>query len=276
MAVRTLALSLAVGLAMMAAIPTAGQDFRVDTEVFVLDDKGNPSETPVAETLSIFANGIVYDFQLSEPKEITIFDPQRGRFNILDESRQLKASVGTQDLLDYVLSLDSHASESKDPLFAFSARPKFEQSVEKSQANRQSQTRITLTADPLQYDAIGLPPQLPESVAAYRNFADWFARLNAARPGNLPPGPRLALNQALAENGLLPREITRTIAISGTLGRKKQLVVTSRHLVNWKLSGEDRKRIDRAGTGLATFQNVSFDEYRSNVAAPAAPKQAQR
>jgi hypothetical protein len=41
-------------------------------------------------------------------------------------------------------------------------------------------------------------------------------------------------------------------------------------LVTWTLSGEDRKRIERAGTYMAEFQAVSFEEYRSTAAKPAA------
>jgi len=84
--------------------------------------------------------------------------------------------------------------------------------------------------------------------------------------GHLPPGARLALNKALAERKLLPLEITRTILPANPLGKK--IVVRSRHLVNWSLSGEDRKKIDRAGTYLAEFSAVSFEDYRSASAKP--------
>ncbi len=35
----------------------------------------------------------------------------------------------------------------------------------------------------------------------------------------------------------------------------------SQHLANWRLSQTDRKQIDRAGTYLADFAEVSFREY---------------
>ncbi len=101
----------------------------------------------------------------------------------------------------------------------------------------------------------------------YRSFADWYARLNAAFPNNLPPGARLALNQALADRDLLPLESTRTIAAPNLPGKKQEL--KNRHLVNWKLAGEDRKEIEQAGDSLATFRSVSFDEYRHALVQPA-------
>lgn len=262
---------------LVAAIPASavGQDFRIDTEVFVgpLDKK---DLKPAAEMLTIFTNGIVYDFLLAEPREITLFDPLRGRLTLLDESRQLKASLSTQEVLDYVLSLESYATQSKDELFAFAAHPQFESSSESLTQNGQSLVQITLSGQPLTYSALGQRPQQTEAVRQYRQCADWFARLNAARPGNLPPGARLALNQALADQGLLPLEVTRTITSYGTFGRAKKLEVKTRHLVNWTLSGEDRKRLEHAGDCLVNFQDVSFDQYRTGVKPADAPQQARR
>jgi hypothetical protein len=253
----------------------SAQDFRIDTEVFVgpLDKK---DIQPAWETLTIFANDMVYDFLLAQKREIALLDPLRGRFTLLDESRKVKASLSTEEVLAYVLSFDSHAAESQDPLFAFAANPQFESSSEEVHENGQSLVRITLTGQPLSYVALGQKPQHPQSVRAYRQFADWFARLNSARPGNLPPAARMVLNQTLADQGLLPLEVTRTIVSSGTFGREKTLEVKTRHLVNWTLSGEDRKRIEHAGDCLARFQDVSFDQYRAPAAAPAPAKQARR
>jgi hypothetical protein len=277
MTVRNLALGRLIVAGLLATMPAlaAAQDFRIDTEVFIgpLDKK---DKEPAAETLTIFTNGMVYDFLLADPREITLFDPLRGRFTLLDESRQLKASLSTQEVLDYVLALESFAQESKDPLFSFAAHPEFENQSETVNQNGQSLVRLTLAGKPLSYVAMGQRPEQAESVRTYRTFADWFARLNAARPGNLPPGARMALNKALAEQGLLPLEVTRTITSSGTFGREKKVEVKTRHLVNWTLSGEDRKRVEHAGDCLVRFQAVSFDEYRTASKPAVAPKQARR
>ena len=280
MPARTIVIALMIYLAAaLGAFAPAlrGGDFRIDTEVFVGPfDKRDKENAPAVETLTIFTNGMVYDFLLTEPREITLFDPLRGRFTLLDESRKLKTSLSTQEVLDYVFALESYATQSKDPLFAFASHPQFESQTEKVEENGQSLIRITLTGKPLTYSALGQRPQESEAVRPYHEFADWFARLNAARPGNLPPGARIALNQALADAGLLPLEITRTVISSGTFGREKKLEVKTRHLVNWTLSGEDRQRIDRAGTWLVEFRDVTFDEYRSAAPAPVPVKQASR
>lgn len=249
----------------VAGLPLSGQDFRVDTEVFIGDER-----EPAIEALTIFTGGMVYDFLL-HPREVTVFDPHRGRFVFLDEPRRLKSGISTQEVLQFAIDLEAHAAQSKDPLFAFAARPKFETTVEDLLHNGQPQVRIRLAGKPLEYMALGQQPQQAEAVRLYRNFADWYARLNATRAGNLPPGARLELNQALAERGLMPLQVTRTIPPNSPLGKKVES--TSRHLVNWSLSGEDRRRIDEVGTWMASFTSVSYDEYR---APPAATKQARR
>jgi hypothetical protein len=239
------------------------QDFRIDTEVFIGAEK-----EPAAETLTLFASGLVYDFLLGTEEEITLLDTQRGRLTLIDPVRKVKAGLATQDVLDYVLALESHAVASKQPLFAFAASPTFETAEQEVEQNGQKLMRLKFTGAPLVYEVLASRAHHPQAVVAYRSFADWHARLNALRPGNLPPGARLEVNKAMAEKHLLPLEVKRTIPAATPIG--KTLEVRSRHLVNWSLSGEDRKRIDRAGTYLASFQQVSFDEYRSPAAKPAA------
>ncbi len=257
---------------LLAIESTPAQDFRIDTEIFVGDEK-----EPAAETLTIFSQGLVYDFLPTGKGEVTLLDTVRGRFTLLDPTRKVKCGLAVQDVLQQALALESHAVESKDGLFAFAAQPKFETTVEETTENGQPVVRLSFAARPLEYAVVARPSDRPEAISAFRYFADQFARLNALEPGNLPPGARLEVNKALAERKLLPLEITRTIPPANPLANPlaKKLVVRSRHLVNWSLSGEDRKKIDRAGTYLAEFASVSFEEYRSG-AAQSSPKTARK
>jgi hypothetical protein len=258
----------AVAAAALWAAVASGQDFRVDTELFIGTEK-----EPALETLTIFSEGLVYDFVQTEPREVVILDVQRGRFSLLDESKQVRASLATQDLLDFTLALETHAAGSKNALLVFAAKPQFATSEKVLEQNGQSLVELKLTGKPLEYVVLGQRPERPEMAKIYRHFADWYARLNATRPGNLPAGARLAVNEELGRRELLPREVTRIITPANPLAKKSE--VKSRHLVNWTLSGEDRRRIERAGDGLATFRAVSYDEYRGLERKPA-QQQAKR
>jgi len=232
-----------------------GQDFRVDNELFVGAEK-----QPAIETLTIFTDGLVYDFVLTEPREVVILDAQRSRFTLLDEARQVRSVLSTQELLDFTLALETHAIQAKDPLFSFAAQPRFQTTEKVSDQEGQSQVELRLSGKPLEYVVQARRAEREGAAKIYRHFADWYARLNATRPGNLPAGARLALNEELGRRELLPFEVVRTVTPANPLARKVE--VKSRHLVNWTLSGEDRRRIERAGDWLATFRAVSYDEYR--------------
>jgi hypothetical protein len=264
-----------LGIAASICLATAGgaiaigQDFRIDTEVFVGEEK-----EPLAETLTIFSNGYVYDFSLAKSEEITVFDPRRGKFTVLDAGRQMKMVVSTQEVLDWCLALSTHAVQSKDPTFAFAAQPTFEVHESSIEENGQTLTEVTLNGNPIVYSAKGKQPPVAESVAAFHDFANWYARLNALLPpGGLPPEARLKLNQALADRGLLPTEIKLTITPGSRF--KSKLELRSRHLINWTLSGSDRKRLERTGDYLQTFQTVSFEQY-CNKPAPSSERQARK
>jgi hypothetical protein len=197
-----------------------------------------------------------------------VFDPPRAQFTLLDETRRVKATVRTQDLMEVTLDLETHAVQGKSPLLAFAARPTFETTSEEVKENGQDLVRLTLAGKPLTYTSLGIKPQRPEAAKLYRYFADWYARLNATRPPNLPAGARLALNEELAKRELLPREITRITTPDNVLAipLAKKEEVKSQHLVNWTLSGEDGKKIERAHDAMATFKQVSYDEYRHGPA----------
>lgn len=244
-----------------------GQKFRVDSELFE-----NQQKEPFLITLTIFRDGTVYDFRWTEPKEVTVLDTKNGRFTLIDEANRQKATVTTKELLEFSLELETHAAKEKDRLFAFCAAPQFEISQKPIEMNGQSLVELRLSSKLMTYVANGVKPQLEESGRAYRHFADWCARLNATRGGNLPPGARLALNKALAEGDLLPLEITRTTG--GTLLEKK-LELRSQHRVNWTLSGEDERQIERASDMMATFENVSYSDYLA-TAAKTPSKQARK
>jgi hypothetical protein len=223
-----------------------GQDFRVESEVTLNDEK-----RPVGENLTLFAAGIVYDFSLAGPKEITIFDPAREQFVLLDIDRRMRLTLATRKVLEMNRAIRT-ASTDRDPYFF---EPQFEESYE------DRERLLTLTNKRIKYGAKGKVPGQDSIVQRYRNFADWYARLNATRPGTMPPFARLELNKSLAVRGIVPEEVNLTIYPKNRLfGSKTQ--ATSKHLFAWRILETDKARIEKANHYRATFEEVSFRTYR--------------
>ncbi len=253
----TVAFSLTAYCAFSTA-PAAAEDFRIDTEMFVGSEK-----EPSVETLTIFANGQIYDFLLTKPaefNEFTVFEPRRGILTLLDVKRQVRASMTTQELLDAAVTLQTAAIQSSNPVFAAAAQPSFQTQTEDMTTKGGSVFKqLTFTDKLIHYTVHAETARQPGAARDYKYFADWYARLNSVRTGNLPAGARLEVNDALAKQGLIPTRVERVIQVNPL----RKLEMRTQHLVNWTLSNEDRRRIDEVGNHLASAQIrlVTFDEY---------------
>lgn len=226
----------------------ADRDFRVETDVFIGSEK-----QPFAQNLTIFTSGLIYDFPLVGPDVITVFDPVRGRFVLLDAKRKVKTTLTTDHIREFNAAIKARAAEIPGA-FAFAANPKFKTSFDEETG------WLTLASEPLTYRVKGTEPKSKETVRSYQQFADWYKRLSALRPGGMPPFARIELNRAVASRGWVPDEVELTIVPSSRLlGRN--LKVRSRHLFNWRLSNTDEKRVSRAGDHMANFQTVTPDDF---------------
>ena len=100
------------------------QTFRIETKVY----QGSNKE-PVSETITLFQNGVVYDF-LAEPAQIAVFrkpmEEQPGRFVLLDTKLQRRAELTTDRIGKALLKLQQWAAHQQDPMLRFSADPHFE------------------------------------------------------------------------------------------------------------------------------------------------------
>lgn len=237
----------------LAAGAAVGQEFRVETEVTF----GRDAKT--SESLTLFAGDVVYDLVLgtagetsSEIVETTIFDVRRGKLVLLDPARQVRTLLTTEQLLEFSAEIKKRGSQQVEQAAFF--QPDFELSY------NSEQLLLTLSSERLTYRARGQAARSPDAAQRFRQFADWYARLNAMRPGNLPPFGRLELNKALAERELIPQEIERTTVLDRPVGSRTQ-VVTAKHTVTWLLSGTDRRRIEEAGKQNVNFREVAPQEY---------------
>jgi hypothetical protein len=230
--------------AMIVSSLAWGQDFRVETDVFIGKEK-----EPIAQYLTVFESNTIYDFVLTGPQQATIFDVTRGRFLLLDAERQVKTELTTRDVEAFHQRLRERGLERDEAIF---------QAQYQYHYDEPEQWHV-LTGDVVEYRARGVTPKFPDAAERYRAFADWYARLNAMRPGNPPPYARLELNRLLAEKQLIPESIERSL----TTGRiaPRRLEARTEHHINWRLSAPDHKRIQRVGDQLANFRQVTAAEF---------------
>ena len=223
------------------------EDFRMQTSVFV----GNNSAAAVS-SLTMFNGTTIYDFIENESEfgEITVFDVKRGRFVLLDPQRKIKTTL-TKDFL--VRFLDQVLSQTSNTALTKYVQPKLQHEF-----NLSTKT-VRVMSEHLTYQATGIAPKFDSAIQRYRHFADWVARLNSTRIGNLPPYSRFELNRLMAKQKLMPKSIVRTLMLD-EVGLRKQ-TVRSEHTINWQLTNTDRKRISNTGDQMAIFKEVSADEF---------------
>src|SRR5262245_51704172 len=128
--VRTLITSTFTAFVLLAVAPAAmGEGFRIETKVFVGDEK-----LPASATTTLFLNGVVYDF-LTDPEQIAVFRKpgggKPGRFILLDPEHRTRTELSTDQLAGAMNKLKTWAAKQKDPFLQFAANPQFEESFDR-------------------------------------------------------------------------------------------------------------------------------------------------
>ncbi|MCE9551968.1 MAG: hypothetical protein K8T91_01135 [Planctomycetes bacterium] len=249
-------------LAAPMARPAAAEDFRVETQIYV-GDKEEPASTNVTR----FKGSVVWDFA-GDGSEIVMFDKARGRFAMLDLQRKMRTEVTTGEVMQFTQQLRDWANGQDDPLLKFCATPRFEPT-----GGSTSKT-LKFKSPLLSYEIETERPDKPEIAARYREFSDWYARVNTLfRPGLLPPFPRLLVNEQLAREQMVPQRVQLTLAPQPSHGNK-QVTVRSEQSFVYGLLESDLEKIDKAAGYLVTLRNVSLAAYRGDETAAAPAKQA--
>jgi len=247
-ATRTLSLTITMTTACVFAPtnPSPAENFRVETKVFE-----GKNEQPVSETTTIFRDGIVYDF-LNDPPQTAVFSrpsgKNAGRFILLDDDNQVRTQISTKRLEGAMLNLRTWAEQQSDKFLKFAANPDFKESFEPGSG------RLVLASHVESYSVETMPAERPKAAAEYREFLDWYAQLNTLLSGSPPPQPRLELNKSLSRHKAIPKtvELTRP-------GRNEPL--RAEHDFTWMLTKSDMARIDDANAALASYHEVSNEEY---------------
>jgi hypothetical protein len=232
----------------LAASPLLADDFLVESKVYLGKDEKKP-----VQSVTIFRSGSVYDF-LTSPEEITVFDPPRKRFVVLDNVRRVKVELNTDEVEAFSQRIRHEAQTRNIPLLSFLADPTFEEDFDGSSGE------LKMTSTWMMYRVKSVQPKLPTVEAQYLEYSDWQVKLNTLlRPGSLPPFPRLMLNAALDKHGRIPAEVELTRY--GQHPVKRHVTIRAEHRWQWRLLESDLNRLEEANTNLVTYASVSLPEY---------------
>jgi len=227
--------------------PTASaEQLRIETHVY----SGDNAE-PISHAVTLFESNAVYDF-VDQPAQVAIFRPPTsshpGQFILLDVANKTRTELSTKRIAGLIEKLTDWAAEQDEPLLKFSANPEFEKTFDE-------QTGMLSLSNPLwSYRVATVPAENTVALARYREFADWYTRLNTMISGSPPPGARLKLNEAFEQHGVVPVEIHREIDAPTTALR-------ATHLFSWRLSRADRARIESARRQLASFEKIENEKF---------------
>jgi hypothetical protein len=244
---------------------------RVESELFADD-----ASEPVARSLTLFANGVAWDFlelpaeaggpgteadaQANESPalrlaEIVLHDPARQRVVVIDPRRDVKTQVETLRLERLSVSLARWARGSDDRLVRWAGGPDFDAGL------KEKEDALELVGPRVRYAVAYHAAPSPAAAAVYREFADTAILLKALlHPGGLPPFPRLALNRRLENAAAIPAEVTLEIdpKLSLLPGSSRLRCV---HRLHPRLLAADGKRIEEAEARIAAAALVDVAAF---------------
>jgi hypothetical protein len=239
--------SLALSLAHHLAPNAAAQEFRVETDIYI----GEAAEA-ASHTVTLFEKSAVYEF-VESPKQIIVYraggEKEGGQFVLLDAETQRRTDVDVDRVEKLMDKLNRWAAEQKEPLLKFSAKPNFEETFDAASGT------LTLSSPAWTYRVATVDAEDKAGLTRFQDFMDRYAALSSMVYNSPPPGPRLALNAALVKYGVVPVEIHRTTGGDG------KNAVRATHLFSWRLSREDRARLDEAQADIANFQKVDNEKF---------------
>lgn len=238
-----------------AALPELqahGQEFRIESQVYTAG-----SQQPASHNITLFSEGIVYDFQLSDgaapdPVEIVIFDTRNRKLVLLDLQREVRMDLPELQLLKIVDGVRRETIQDKRS--SFLVEDSFQEDID------HSTNWATLTSPQIEYRIRGARPKDASVLPQYADFLTNFTMLNATDPTKLPPFPRIRLNQTIKQLGWIASEVHISVKQNSLF--RQPFRARSTHVVIHQLSDADRERIAVAKKQWLQFEPVELAEYR--------------
>lgn len=231
----------------------AADDFRIHTQLF--EGEGNQ---PISENTTLFKSGIVYDYSSGPAVEtqVTVFDPARARFILLDPQRKLRTEKSTDDILSFARQVQNWAANHNDPFLQFQANPKFTETTDPATGE------LIFSSQWQTYRVAAQKAANAATARQYALFSDWYARMNMLKGSTILPFPRLRVNEVLRKDELVPTEVQLKITRLGKVpGQQNVLTLRTKHHVVWGLKAEDQKRLEQTAADLVNFVQVEFEDF---------------
>ncbi len=224
-----------------ASRPAWSQEFRVDSRVFVVGQS-----EPVSTSQTYFTKDIICD--IAADGQATLIHRKTESVTIVDPKRRLRCEISADELFRAIAAITARVAD-KPPVVRFAAAPNFESTWS------EDENKLQMTGGPLSYTVETLVPESTSASAAYQQFADWLARLNATQPGGLPPQARLLLNAQLRSVARVPTRVSRKCSHLPNH-------FFSTHTYGWALDDRDHARIDERKRQAKEFQAVTLVNLR--------------
>jgi len=226
-----------------------GDDFRIETKVYVADEK-----TPISQNTTLFRSGVVYDY-LIDPPRVAVFDKPHHRFVLLDSARKQKTDINAEQVLTFCAELHGLAVSGPNSFLKFCGEPRFTTDLDEKTGD------LVMSSEFIIYRLQTMRAKTPEISHQVREFSDWYTRLNAmTNRGSLPPFARLAVNDELDRAGLIATQVHLSIPPQSIFGGKP-VFKRSEHTVTLGLLPRDLKKISETGNDLVSYKAVTFSDF---------------
>lgn len=230
-------------------------EFRVENSIY-----RDGQKTPIHATLTLFPKGgVVYDFSFGadgeQIEQATVYDFPRHRFMLVDYAAGVKLEINETEVLEVLGQLLAKV-ESNESLLKEAANPEFE--------TAHGDGIFRFNGKFLKYEIHTFSPSMKRAPRDYQRFADWSARLTTLQPHGLPPNARIKINDALASEQLLPKEVIHVRSVGAIWENDKKL--RSIHTFHWQLTRSDKQRMETLHQKMASMESVGLRDYFERVA----------
>ena len=230
----------------------AGQEFRIESQVYSADET-----EPVSRSVTLFTSKLVCDFLMDDqadpkPVEIVIFDIRQGQLALLDPQREVQVTVPDVQLIKLTEGLRRETMQNEKTKFLV------EETYEENQ--NWSDGWVTLDSPSISYRVKGAQPDDVSVLLNYYRFLDQFTRLNSTDPTQLPPFPRMRLNRTLKQLGWIPSEVQ--ISVKQNQLFREPFQATAKHVFVEGLTPSDQELLAGAKKKWLHYEQVDLTKYR--------------